>query len=131
MFNKFKVDRDNTPSLLRNVHWRKFPQRKPSISGWYQCTINFEFDKKCSNDKEEILYQEYVMDLYWECGSGKFIDNRVKQIFDVYDVMGYGNNNEYHKLSPNDVHPIDRTKHVVAWRPMPRTYRKRGRKFYE
>lgn len=128
-YRKFKVDENNGVSILRNLFWRKFPQRKPVKDGWYQCTINFECDTKYSNNKEETIYQEYVMDLYWNCGSGRFIDNRVKQIFEVYDVMGYGQNNEYHKLSLRDIHTIDRTDHVVAWRVMPKTYRKRGRKF--
>lgn len=116
--------------MFRNLFWHRFPKSQPTKDGWYQCTINFEFSRKFIGNDEMILYQEYVMDLYWYNKSRSFIDNRAKQVIETYEVIGYGKNSEKHRISLEEFnHSIDRTKSVIAWRKMPKTYRIRNRQF--
>lgn len=98
------------------MRWKPFPQHKPKVDGWYQCTIEYGNEEK----------HRYVMDLYWygkRKGEGRWIDNRRQSIFDAYHVYAldpvmFNNNNE--RLSTNKL--CDRTSSVTAWKKLPKPY---------
>lgn len=106
------------------MFWKKFINKKPKKDGWYLCTVLFPFTKDFDGSD---VYQTYVMDLYWYCDKQKFLDNRVGQIFDMYEVIGYGQNNKV-KILKEEYH-YDRTYHVVAWRRLPKPYKDRNVKY--
>ena len=86
------------------LKWNDINTKKPTKNGWYSCTV------------EVSGQQRYVMDLYWYSDRERFIDNRVKHIFEVYDVIGdKGKKIEKYRLT-------DRTDSVVAWRKIPKPY---------
>lgn len=93
--------------------WRNIRKRKPKLTGWYQCIVVYGVNKEGDS-------KAYVMDLYWYSHSGRFVDNRRQNVFMMYDV--YSNGDPYHKnaLTTDDL--CDRTKDVIAWRPMPNPY---------
>ena len=104
--------------ILSQHNWREYPNEKPAISGWVQCIVIFD----CRDDK--ILY--YVMDLWYNNETDKFIDNRRKNVYDLYDVMGYQHGNEKAKIYYDNL--CDRTADVVAWQPLASVFRLPKRK---
>ncbi len=110
------------------MFWKRFPNKKPKKSGWYQCTISFQ---RLTTDDGKDVYQTYVMDLYYYKGTERFIDNRARNIFDSYEVYAY-REGAYQKVRLNywDSPNCDRTKHVVAWRKLPKPYLIKGRRYY-
>lgn len=96
-------------NLINTVfnRWRLFAKTRPTKKGWYICTV------------EVPKQQRYVMDLYWYPDQQKFIDNRVKHTFDVYEVISGCTGERI-----TECHLIDRTKGVIAWKRIPKTYMK-------
>lgn len=62
--------------------WKPYPKNKPNKRGWYQCSILYKYD--------EENYGAYVMDLFWDEKSEKWKDNRRINVFQMYDVYGWG-----------------------------------------
>lgn len=112
----WKMKKDGSDS-----QWIKFSDAIPKKPGWYQCTICFPF-----LDDE---YTTYVMDLFWNNISQRFVDNRVQHVFDTYDVYGYSKNNGTDKMYTCSL--CDRTDEVVAWRKLPDPCLIEGIKYYE
>lgn len=94
--------------ILSQRNWHKYPNEKPEISGWVQCTVVFDY--------RDDNIQSYVMDLWYNSETDKFIDNRRKNVYDLYDVMGYQHGNEKAKIYYDNL--CDRTADVVAWQPL-------------
>lgn len=114
--------------------WRRFDKYKPDKDGWYECTVNV-------GD-----HQRYVMQLYYRTNTKKFIDNIRYDMLRSYYVY---NEDPYSYYIQNclkvssiwklqstricNLDCIDRTKDVVAWKKIPRTYLRGGyknEKFY-
>lgn len=95
------------------MFWKRFDKVKPKEDGWYQCSIEFYVT--------ENETQRYIMDLYWYSEAKRFIDNRRKNVFDEYDVYGYGSDNTKKKLYRDNL--VDRTDSVTAWRKVPKPYK--------
>lgn len=99
------------------MRWKPFPQHKPKVDGWYQCTIEYGDENK----------QRYVMDLYWygKCkGEGRWIDNRRQSIFDSYNV--YALDSMMFKVDNKRLLTTalcDRTDSVTAWKKLPKPYK--------
>lgn len=81
--------------------WKAFPKHKPRKDGWYLCTVEVEGQ------------QRYVMDLYYYSKGEKFLDNRVRNVFNSYNVYRY-DGKRLHKD-----HLCDRTKGVKYWKKLP------------
>ena len=89
--------------------WIPVSVRLPKENGWYQCTI-------------QVLDVVRTMELYYKYG--KWIDNRRVNMFDTYDIYGYGMTTEKHKLSYEELKPqFDWTNNVIAWKPLSEPYR--------
>lgn len=101
--------------ILAQRNWHRYPDEKPSESGWYQCTIAFTF---CDNPYK---IQSYVMDLWYDTKNDKFKDNRRQNVYETYDVMGYQHGNEKAKMYHDKL--CDRTSSVVAWQPLAPMFR--------
>ena len=103
------------------MFWKKFKQKdkkyQPKKDGWYLCTVSF--------DTGFGYYQSYVIDLYWYSKHQKFIDNRVQNVFNKYDVMGWDNSITDAPVKKKLYHNsnCDRTETVVAWRNLPEPYK--------
>lgn len=81
---------------------RKNPDDLPKNDGWYYCWLR--------NDTID-----YGMDLYFYIKNKKFIDNRRKDVFNVYKVMAFcGFPEGYKQIYTDDT--VDRTSEVIAWR---------------
>ena len=62
------------------------------------------------------------MELFYK--NGKWLDNRRIDMFNTYDVYGYGCTNEKHKLSYQElISEFDWTENVIAWQLLPDPYR--------
>lgn len=94
---------------LEQTKWIPVSERLPKENGWYQCTI-------ISNDLPQ------TMELFYK--NGKWLDNRRIDMFNIYDIYGYGNTEEKHKLSYQElISEFDWTKKVVAWMSSPEPYK--------
>ena len=80
----------------------------PKENGWYQCTV--------------IFYDSLqTMELFYK--NGKWLDNRRIDMFNAYDIYGYGNTKEKHKLSYQElISEFDWTENVIAWKPLSGPY---------
>ncbi len=93
------------PSVNPQSKWNPCSEDLPTDNGWYQCTVII-------NDLPR------TMELFYK--NGKWLDNRRINMFDTYDIYGYGNTTEKHKLSYQElISEFDWTKNVVAWMPLP------------
>ena len=89
--------------------WIPVSERLPEDNGWYQCTV--------ISDNLSL-----IMDLFYK--SGKWLDNRRIDMYNIYDIYGYGFIPEKHKLSYQElISDFDWTKNVVAWMPLPQPYK--------
>lgn len=88
--------------------WIPVSERLPGDNGWYQCTV--------------ILDDlSLTMDLFYK--NGKWLDNRRISMYNIYDIYGYGNTTEKHKLSYQElISEFDWTKNVIAWMLLPKSY---------
>lgn len=81
----------------------------PKENGWYQCAVIL-------NDLPQ------TMELFYK--NGKWLDNRRISMFNTYDIYGYGNTKEKHKLSYQElISEFDWTENVIAWQPLPEPYK--------
>lgn len=85
--------------------WKVFNKEKPKEDGWYATTVEVKGQ------------QRYVMSLYWNCKTQKFIDNIRQNVCEVYTVLDYKGDRLF------DIGQ-DRTEGVVAWRKIPKAYMK-------
>ena len=85
--------------------WRLFSKHKPKRKGWYVTTV------------EVKNQQRYTMCLYWYPDKQKFIDNIRANVCELYTVTGYSGERLF------DIGQ-DRTKNVIAWRPISKPYMK-------
>lgn len=92
--------------------WNKVIKKKPKKSGWYICTV------------EVPGQQRYVMDLWYNNSTGRWLDNRRQQIFNDYEVYGYNDETGKNDKRLSTISLCDRTNSVVAWRKLPKTYMK-------
>ena len=94
---------------LEQTKWIPVNEDLPKDNGWYQCTIV----------SDNLLL---TMDLFYK--DGKWLDNRRIDIFNTYDIYGYGNSTEKHKLSYQElISELDWTANVIAWMSLPKPYK--------
>lgn len=91
--------------------WRKFPKWKPKVEGYYLCTIY----------SDDIFY---ATRLYYK--DGKWTNNDRLAVFRGYNVYKVCRApiEENHLYSDG---LCDRTDDVVAWKKIPKEYRKKRR----
>ena len=89
--------------------WIPTSEELPKENGWYQCTVML-------GDLPR------TMDLFYK--NGKWLDNRRINMFNTYDIYGYGNTTEKHKLSYQElISEFDWTEKVIAWQPLSEPYK--------
>ena len=89
--------------------WIPVSERLPEYNGWYHCTADLDG-------------QLLTLDLFYK--NGKWLDNRRLNMFNCYDIYGYGNTTEKHKLSYEElISEFDWTENVIAWMPLPEPYK--------
>lgn len=94
---------------IEQTTWIPCSLRLPEYNGWYHCTA----------DLDDLLL---TVDLYYK--NGYWLDNRRINMFDCYDIYGYGNSTAKHKLSYQElISEFDWTANVVAWMPLPEPYK--------
>jgi len=99
---------DMAIKALKQTTWIPCSKRLPEDNGWYHCTA----------DLDDLLL---TVDLYYK--NGKWLDNRRINMFDCYDIYGYGNTTEKHKLSYQElISEFDWTANVIAWMPLIESY---------
>ena len=94
--------------------WKPYPKYKPTEEGWHQCSIIYNKEKN----------KGYVMDLWWDKRSEEWRDNRRLNVFDTYDVYGYGVDildKPIKKILYND--DLCYRKDVVAFKKLPKLYK--------
>lgn len=62
--------------------WKPYPKNEPKEKGWYICSIRYGEEPE----------QAYVMDLWWDSTTRVWKDNRRLNVFQEYEVYGYGKN---------------------------------------
>ena len=94
--------------------WKPYPKYKPEKRGWYICSIRYGKDPD----------QAYVMDLFWEDRREVWRDNRRINVFQEYDVYGYGmdirGNNVKKQLYYDN---LCEREDVIAFKKMPKIYK--------
>lgn len=96
------------PSAQPEQRWIPVSERSPEDNGWYQCTVILD-------------NLSLTMDLFYK--NGKWLDNRRISMYNIYDIYGYGNTTEKHKLSYQElISEFDWTKNVIAWMLLPKPY---------
>lgn len=88
--------------------WFPISEKLPKENGWYQCTV-------VSNDLPR------TMELFYK--NGKWVDNRRIDMFNLYDIYGYGNTGEKHNLSYQEIQGLEWTENVIAWKLLSEPYR--------
>lgn len=101
------------PPVTPTRRWIPVSESLPKENGLYQCTVIL-------NDLPR------TMELFYK--NGKWLDNRRINMFDTYDIYGYGNTKEKHKLSYQElISEFEWNQVIIAWQPLPRPYEeKRG-----
>lgn len=100
---------DEAIEAVKQTRWIHVSDELPKDNGWYQCTVILD----------DLLL---TMDLFYK--NGKWLDNRRISMFNTYDIYGYGNSTEKHKLSYQElISEFDWTADVVAWMPLPKPYK--------
>lgn len=90
--------------------WKSYPKNKPKKSGWYICSIRYG----------EEQGQAYVMDLWWDEKLERWRDNRRINVFELYEVFGYGKGNEKMRMYyDNTCYRSD----VIAFKKLPKIYK--------
>lgn len=92
--------------------WISVSEGLPEKNGWYSCTVEL------SNWPDS----HYVtMDLYFK--NGKWLDNRRIDMFNCYEIYGFGKSVEKHRLNYSElIEDFDWTEKVIAWMPLPKTW---------
>lgn len=112
-YDNFFAFVDSLPPVTPTQSWIPVSEDLPKENGWYQCTVIL-------NDLP------WTMELFYK--NGKWLDNRRINMFDTYDIYGYGNTKEKHKLSYQElISEFEWNQVVIAWQPLPKPYEeKRG-----
>lgn len=92
------------------IDWIPVTKRLPACDGWYQCTA------------KATETQLLVVDMYFR--DGKWLDNRRINMFEVYQIYGYGKSGQFHRMTRDEFDEFDWTDAVTAWRELPEPYRK-------
>lgn len=93
---------------LEQTIWIPCSEGLPTDNGWYHCTA----------DLDNLLL---TIDLYYK--NGKWLDNRRINMFNTYEIYGYDNMTEYHKLSYQElISEFEWTEKVIAWMPLLESY---------
>ena len=118
-FKKYEEDHRQLAEWLRELKqyregtlpandWILVSEGLPEDNGWYQCTVIL-------NDLPR------TMELFYK--NGKWLDNRRINMFDTYDIFGYGNTKEKHKLSYQElISEFEWSQVVIAWKPLSQPY---------
>lgn len=94
---------------LEQTRWTSVSEGLPKDNGWYHCTVI----------SDNLIL---TMDLFYK--DGKWLDNRRINMFNTYDIYGYGNSTEKHKLSYQElISEFDWTENVVAWASLLKPYK--------
>lgn len=96
--------------------WSEYPKKKPKKSGKYLCSIYIEHG--------DGRAQSYVMDLWYDVKTNRWLDNRRINVFDTHEVYG-------HDKGPNGEEVLVRMykdrlcirNDVVAFKFLPRPYK--------
>ena len=100
---------DEAIKTIEQARWIPINKKSPEENGWYQCTVVLD-------------NLSLTMDLYYK--NGKWLDNRRINMFDTYDIFGYGNTTEMHKLSYQElISEFEWNQVVVAWKPLSQPYK--------
>ena len=100
---------DKAIELLEQTKWIPVSERLPEENGWYQCTVAI-------NDLPR------TMKLFYK--NGKWLDTQRIDMFNTYDIYGYGNTKEKHKLSYQElISEFEWTENVIAWQPLTESYK--------
>ena len=96
-------------ALQSRAEWISVNEQLPKENGWYQCTVIL-------NDLPR------TMELFYK--NGKWLDNRRIDMFNIYDIYGYGKAKEKHKLSYQElISEFEWGQTVIAWKPLPLPYK--------
>ena len=88
--------------------WLSVSIKTPIYDGWYQTTVII-------NETQKL-----VMDLYYK--NGKWLDNRRINMYDTYEIHGYGKTGIFHEMNRDEFDEFDWTNAVIAWMPLPEPY---------
>ena len=100
--HKIALDNMKKSEKYRWHDLRNNPDDLPPENGWYSCWLR--------NDTIN-----YGMDLYFYTKSNQFIDNRRRDVFQVYDVMAIDIDNPLNKKRIYSDDCVNRTDSVIAW----------------
>lgn len=89
--------------------WIPISEKTPEKEGWYQCTVSI------------TMTNNYVMDLYFK--DGLWLDNRRIDMYNIYEIHGYGHSNKKHIMAKYEFDEFDFTKNVIAWAPLPEPFK--------
>lgn len=105
--------------INNRLHWKKYPDCKPSKDGWYTVTMVRPLEMRYLGGKETLTrptkgeeYQTYTMDLYYKVEFDTWTDMRVGRIFTAFDVF----NGEDGSREFADNRFYNLTHRVIAWR---------------
>lgn len=94
--------------------WKPYPKNKPPKRGWYMCSIRYGDDPG----------EAYVMDLFWDEKREVWKDNRRLNVFQEYEVYGYGMNIIDQTVKKRIYHDnLCERNDVIAFKRMPKIYR--------
>jgi len=94
--------------------WKPYPKHKPKKRGWYICSIRYG----------EEPGQAYVMDLFWDEVREVWKDNRRSNVFQEYEVYGYGVNIIEQPIKKQIWHDkLCERDDVIAFKKLPKIYR--------
>ena len=96
-------------ALEQEPKWIPVSKKLPKENKWYLCTV----------DLSDFLY--VTMDLYFK--NGKWLDNRRIDMFNCYEIYGFGKSTEKHRLDYSELlEDFDWTERVIAWMPLPKPF---------
>lgn len=99
---------DGKKDTNEQTGWIPVSEKVPNENGWYRCTAII-------NDVPLTL------ELFYK--NGKWLDNQRIDMFNRYDIYGYGKTSEKHKLSYQElISEFEWTEIVIAWMPLPDAY---------
>lgn len=95
---------------MLQVAWHIFKKKKPKTQGWYLCTVYSHYS--------DYKFGRQVIMLYYYPSRCRFINKLRQDVFATHRVNGIDN-----RWLRTDTE-CDRTEDVIAWRKLPRVYKK-------
>ena len=93
--------------------WKPYPKYKPKKKGWYQCSIKY------GEEQDEA----YVMDLLWDDKREAWKDNRRLDVYQTYEVYGWGSNIIGQPVKERIWHDnLCERNDVIAFKKLPKIY---------